>query len=134
MAGVYALCAAYAVYCLVTNPAGPITTPDSIRYLDMWPNYPMGYQLFLRLTGADGRWLGLLFFVNFFPMLIFTPIAGVVADRRALTPSEAGELVGLVVSVEIVNVLYAPDAVLSDRGLSVGNSSTAGAPANCSFQ
>jgi hypothetical protein len=54
MAGVYALCAAYAVYCLVTNPAGPITTPDSIRYLDMWPNYPMGYQLFLRLTGADG--------------------------------------------------------------------------------
>ena len=53
MAGVYALCAAYAIYCLVTNPAGPITTPDSIRYLDMWPNYPMGYQLFLQLTGAD---------------------------------------------------------------------------------
>ena len=52
MAGVYALCAAYAIYCLVTNPAGPITTPDSIRYLDMWPNYPMGYQLFLKLTGA----------------------------------------------------------------------------------
>ena len=54
MAGVYALCAAYAIYCLITNPAGPITTPDSIRYLDMWPNYPMGYQLFLQLTGADG--------------------------------------------------------------------------------
>ena len=53
MAGVYALCAAYAIYCLVTNPAGPITTPDSIRYLDMWPNYPMGYQLFLQLTGAN---------------------------------------------------------------------------------
>ena len=54
MAGVYALCAAYAIYCLITNPAGPITTPDSIRYLDLWPNYPMGYQLFLQLTGADG--------------------------------------------------------------------------------
>lgn len=53
MAGVYALCAAYAIYCLVTNPAGPITTPDSIRYLEMWPNYPLGYQLFLRLTGAN---------------------------------------------------------------------------------
>ena len=52
MAGVYTLCAAYAIYCLITNPAGPITTPDSIRYLDMWPNYPMGYQLFLQLTGA----------------------------------------------------------------------------------
>lgn len=37
--------------------------------------------LMSRLTGADGRWLGLLFFVNFFPMLIFTPVAGVVADR-----------------------------------------------------
>ena len=37
--------------------------------------------LMSRLTDADGRWLGLLFFVNFFPMLIFTPIAGVVADR-----------------------------------------------------
>jgi Ca2+/Na+ antiporter len=54
MAGVYALCAAYAAYCLVSNPAGPITTPDSIRYLDMWPNYPMGYQLFLKLTGERG--------------------------------------------------------------------------------
>jgi predicted MFS family arabinose efflux permease len=37
--------------------------------------------LMSRLTDANGRWLGLLFFVNFFPMLIFTPIAGVVADR-----------------------------------------------------
>jgi MFS family permease len=37
--------------------------------------------LMARLTGADGKWLGLLFFINFFPMLIFTPIAGVVADR-----------------------------------------------------
>jgi MFS family permease len=37
--------------------------------------------LMSRLTGADGKWLGLLFFVNFFPMLIFTPVAGVVADR-----------------------------------------------------
>jgi hypothetical protein len=54
MAVVYTLCAAYAIYCLVTNPAGPITSPDSIRYLDMWPNYPLGYQIFLRLTGAAG--------------------------------------------------------------------------------
>ena len=34
-----------------------------------------------RLTGANGSWLGLLFFCNFSPMLVFTPIAGVVADR-----------------------------------------------------
>lgn len=54
MAVVYALSAAYAIYCLVTNPAGPITTPDSIRYLDMWPNYPLGYAFFLKLTGEKG--------------------------------------------------------------------------------
>lgn len=54
MAGVYALSAAYAIYCLLTNPAGPITTPDSIRYLEMWPNYPVGYQLFLQVTGERG--------------------------------------------------------------------------------
>jgi hypothetical protein len=51
---VYALAAAYAIFCLVTNPAGPITTPDSIRYLDMWPNYPLGYAFFLKLTGEHG--------------------------------------------------------------------------------
>ena len=54
MAVVYALAAAYAIFCLVTNPAGPITTPDSIRYLDMWPNYPLGYAFFLKLTGERG--------------------------------------------------------------------------------
>ena len=54
MAVVYALALAYAIYCLATNPAGPITTPDSIRYLDMWPNYPLGYGLFLKLTGERG--------------------------------------------------------------------------------
>jgi MFS family permease len=37
--------------------------------------------LMSRLTDANGSWLGLLFFVNFSPMLFFTPIAGVVADR-----------------------------------------------------
>lgn len=51
---VYALAAAYAIFCLVTNPAGPITTPDSIRYLDMWPNYPLGYALVLKLNGERG--------------------------------------------------------------------------------
>ena len=54
MAVVYALAAAYAIFCLATNPAGPITTPDSIRYLDMWPNYPLGYAWFLTLTGERG--------------------------------------------------------------------------------
>jgi hypothetical protein len=51
---VFALCAAYAVYCLVTNPAGPITTPDSLHYLNMTPIVPLGYPFFLAITGARG--------------------------------------------------------------------------------
>ena len=51
---VFALCGAYAVYCLVTNPAGPITTPDSFHYLNMTPIVPLGYPSFLQLSGARG--------------------------------------------------------------------------------
>ena len=54
MTAVLALCAAYAVYCLFTNPAGPITTPDSVHYLNMTPIVPLGYPYFLKLTGARG--------------------------------------------------------------------------------
>ena len=54
MTAVFALCAAYAVYCLITNPAGPITTPDSIHYLNMTPIVPLGYPFFLKITGASG--------------------------------------------------------------------------------
>jgi hypothetical protein len=51
---VYLLCAAYVAYCLATNPAGAITTPDSIRYLEVWANYPLGYPLFLKIFGERG--------------------------------------------------------------------------------
>ena len=51
---VFALCGAYAVYCLATNPGGPITTPDSFHYLNMTPIVPLGYPFFLLLTGARG--------------------------------------------------------------------------------
>ncbi len=54
MAAVFALCAAYALCCLVTNPAGPITTPDSIHYLNLTPIVPLGYPFFLAITGARG--------------------------------------------------------------------------------
>ncbi len=54
MAAVFSLCAAYALYCLITNPAGPITTPDSIHYLNMTPIVPLGYPFFLTFTGARG--------------------------------------------------------------------------------
>jgi len=51
---VFALCGAYAVFCLITNPAGPITTPDSFHYLNMTPIVPLGYPFFLQATGARG--------------------------------------------------------------------------------
>src|SRR4030095_12610486 len=51
---VFALCAAYVAYCLGTNPAGPFTTPDSIRYLEAWPMYALGYPVFLKIVGARG--------------------------------------------------------------------------------
>ena len=54
MAIVLSLCAAYVAYCLGTNPAGPITTPDSFRYIDASAIYPLGYPLFLKIVGVRG--------------------------------------------------------------------------------
>jgi len=54
MVAVLSLCAAYALFCLVTNPAGPITTPDSIHYLNMTPIVPLGYPFLLMISGARG--------------------------------------------------------------------------------
>jgi hypothetical protein len=54
MAIVFSLCAAYVAYCLATNPAGPITTPDSLRYIEVWANYPLGYPFFLKVFGERG--------------------------------------------------------------------------------
>lgn len=52
MAIVLSLCAAYVVYCLATNPAGPIMTPDSIHYMNVSPIVPLGYPFFLKIAGA----------------------------------------------------------------------------------
>jgi hypothetical protein len=54
MAIVLSFCAAYVVYCLATNPAGPMTTPDSIHYMNVSPIVPLGYPFFLKIVGARG--------------------------------------------------------------------------------
>lgn len=46
------LCAAYALWCLLTMPAAPIMTPDSVHYLNAAAIVPLGYPLFLNLVGA----------------------------------------------------------------------------------
>jgi hypothetical protein len=80
MALVFTLCAAYVAYCLGTNPAGPITTPDSIRYLDASPIYPIGYPLFLKLVGARGAIIAQ-------PMLFGAALAYLGREIAALTRS-----------------------------------------------
>lgn len=54
MAIVYAFCVAYVFYCIASNPAGPITTPDSIHYLNVSPIVPLGYPFFLKIAGMRG--------------------------------------------------------------------------------
>lgn len=52
-----------------------------VGQLGFWISFVSIQALMSRLTDADGTWLGLLYFCNFIPTLVFTPIAGVVADR-----------------------------------------------------
>lgn len=52
-----------------------------VANLGFWVSFVSLQALMSRLTDADGSWQGVLFFVNFIPMLVFTPVAGVVADR-----------------------------------------------------
>ncbi len=52
-----------------------------VGQLGFWISFITFQALMARLTGSDGKWLGLLFFTNFIPMLVFTPFAGVIADR-----------------------------------------------------
>ncbi len=52
-----------------------------VGQLGFWVAFLALQALMADLTDTDGTWLGLLFFTNFIPMLIFTPLAGVVADR-----------------------------------------------------
>jgi hypothetical protein len=48
------LCAAYFLYCFATNPAGPLTTAESLDYMNFSPVVPLGYPLFLRVAGLRG--------------------------------------------------------------------------------
>ena len=52
-----------------------------VGQLGFWIAFLAMQALMNDLTDSDGTWLGLLFFTNFIPLLLFTPFAGVVADR-----------------------------------------------------
>ena len=51
---VLTMCAAYALFCLVTMPGGALTSPDSTVYLSFLPIVPLAYPAFLKLTGERG--------------------------------------------------------------------------------
>jgi hypothetical protein len=54
MAILASLCAAYLLYCFATNPAGPLTTAESLAYMNVSPSVPLGYPLFLKISGLRG--------------------------------------------------------------------------------
>lgn len=53
-AAIVSLCASYAIFCLLSRPPGPITSPDSAGYLGFAPIHTLGYPLFLETVGARG--------------------------------------------------------------------------------
>ncbi len=52
-----------------------------VGQLGFWVAFLTLQTQMLDLTDGDGRWIGLLFFCNFIPMLVLTPVAGLLADR-----------------------------------------------------
>lgn len=66
---------------LRVNAFRTIWTTLFVGQLGFWISLISMQTLMARLTGSDAGWLGLLFFTNFAPMLVFTSFAGVMADR-----------------------------------------------------
>jgi MFS family permease len=81
-----------------------------VGQLGFWIAFLALQALMVDLTDSDGTWLGLLFFCNFIPMLVFTPLAGVVADRYE---RKQILLVGFVVLAAISSLLAV--LALADR-------------------
>ena len=50
----FALCIAYGMYLVATRPPTPITSPDTVAYVDASPLVPIGYPLILDAIGVDG--------------------------------------------------------------------------------
>lgn len=69
------------------------------------------------ITHKSAGWLGVLYFANFIPMLLFAPIAGVVADRRdrrriLITVRLVIAVIGAVLAVLILSGLSSPGPLL----------------------
>ena len=93
--------------------------------------------LMSRLTDANGMWLGVLFFVNFSPMLVFTPIAGVVADRierKQIVIAAYSVLTVLMTGLAVVTLTdHATPLTLLPFAFGIGTVFSFNAPANHSI-
>ncbi len=58
---------------------------STIGDLGYWISFVALQAHVVDVTDGSGAWLGILFFANFIPMLIFAPLAGSVADRMDRT-------------------------------------------------
>ncbi|MFA5884917.1 MAG: MFS transporter [Acidimicrobiia bacterium] len=54
---------------------------SSIGDIGYWISFVALQAYMADITDKSATWLGILFFANFIPMLLFAPVAGVVADR-----------------------------------------------------
>jgi len=104
---VLTLCAAYVAYCLRTNPAGPFTTPDSIRYLEAWPMYSLGYPIFLKIVGARGAIIAQ-------PILFGTALAFLGSEIVRLTRSTWLAIAVLIATVALPQIREFHASILSE--------------------
>jgi hypothetical protein len=102
MAIVIPLCVTYAIYCLLTMPAGPVTTPDSAHYLSFSPIVPLGYPLFLSMTGGRGAMVAQ-------PMIFAAALAFLGGETRRATGRTwvAAALVAACIAVPQVRAFHA---------------------------
>jgi MFS family permease len=90
------------------RPFALLFTASTIGDIGYWVSFVALQAYMADLTDKSASWLGILFFANFIPMMIFAPLAGSVADRvdrkrllvgiRALISGIAALLAGLILA------------------------------------
>lgn len=96
------------VRALASPPFRLVWTTLFVGQLGFWISLISMQSLMAELTGSDPGWLGLLFFTNFIPMLVFTSFAGVLADRvdrKQILVASAGSVVVIMATLTTLQAL-----------------------------
>ena len=114
-----------------------VWTTFAVGQFGFWIAFISSQALMARLTDSSGMWLGLLYFVNFIPMLVFTPFAGVVADRlerRRIVVAAYSVLTVVMAGLATLTLAgYARPALLLPFAFAVGTVFAFNSPANHSM-